>query len=57
MCSIGLGILNDNLYPQLQTESDDNYEAPLQLLAQNIRFKDPISGIQREFTSQRRLLW
>jgi tRNA pseudouridine32 synthase / 23S rRNA pseudouridine746 synthase len=57
MCSIGLGILNDNLYPQLQPESKDNYDTPLQLLAKNIRFRDPISGIQREFTSNRKLLW
>ncbi len=57
MCSIGLGILNDNLYPQLQTESKDNYDAPLQLLAQTVRFKDPLTGEDREFISKRRLLW
>ena len=57
MCSIGLGILNDNLYPQLQPESKDNYETPLQLLAQTVCFKDPLTGIQRKFTSQRKLLW
>jgi tRNA pseudouridine32 synthase/23S rRNA pseudouridine746 synthase len=57
MCSIGFGILNDNLYPQLQPESDDNFDAPLQLLARMIRFKDPLTGVLREFVSQRKLLW
>lgn len=57
MCSIGLGILNDNLYPHLQPESKDNYSAPLQLLAHTVRFKDPLTGMEREFTSQRKLLW
>jgi len=54
---LGFGILNDRYYPQLQPESEDNFETPLQLVALSLRFKDPLSGINREFTSERELLW
>lgn len=57
MCSLGFGILNDNLYPQLQPERVDSFDAPLQLLARMVRFKDPLSGENREFVSQRELQW
>jgi tRNA pseudouridine32 synthase/23S rRNA pseudouridine746 synthase len=57
MCELGFGILNDNLYPQLLPEHDDAYDAPLQLLARMVRFKDPLTGTEREFVSQRKLLW
>lgn len=57
MCKVGFGILNDRYYPELQAEGEDNFEAPLQLLAQRVRFKDPLSGMTREFQSERPLLW
>jgi tRNA pseudouridine32 synthase / 23S rRNA pseudouridine746 synthase len=57
MCGLGFGILNDNLYPLLHPESGDRYDQPLQLLARMVRFKDPITGADREFVSQRKLLW
>jgi len=57
MSGLGFGILNDRYYPELQVESEDNFETPLQLVAQRLRFKDPMSGICREFVSERRLLW
>ena len=57
MSYLGFGILNDRLYPQLQQESSDSYDQPLQLLARMVRFKDPISGADREFVSPRTLLW
>jgi tRNA pseudouridine32 synthase/23S rRNA pseudouridine746 synthase len=57
MSSLGFGILNDRYYPELQTESDDNFENPLQLLAGMIRFQDPVTGNKREFISERKLLW
>jgi len=57
MSGIGFAILNDSYYPELLTERADNYAAPLQLLAQRLCFKDPLSGRNREFSSGRKLLW
>lgn len=57
MSGIGFGILNDRYYPELQDESLDNFETPLQLVAQAVRFKDPLSGREREFISERTLAW
>jgi tRNA pseudouridine32 synthase/23S rRNA pseudouridine746 synthase len=57
LSGLGFGILNDRYYPDLQPESADNFDTPLQLLAQSIRFKDPLSGMTREFASERELMW
>ncbi|MDD2580697.1 MAG: pseudouridine synthase [Desulfuromonadaceae bacterium] len=57
MGGVGFGILNDRYYPELQEESEDNFGTPLQLVAQAVRFKDPISGTERKFVSERTLLW
>lgn len=57
MSALGFGILNDRYYPGLQAERDDDFDAPLQLVAQALRFTDPLSGKQREFESDRALLW
>ena len=57
MSGLGFGILNDRYYPELQAETEDNFDTPLQLVAQMLRFRDPLSGRNREFTSERELLW
>lgn len=57
MSSIGCGILNDRYYPELQPESADNFDKPLQLIARSVRFRDPLCGELREFVSERALLW
>ncbi len=57
MSGIGFGILNDRYYPELQDERKDNFDSPLQLVAQRLHFKDPLSGRSREFESERELLW
>jgi tRNA pseudouridine32 synthase/23S rRNA pseudouridine746 synthase len=57
MSVIGFAILNDRYYPELLAERTDTFAAPLQLLAQKLRFKDPLSGKDREFRSGRKLLW
>jgi len=49
MQSLGLGILNDKYYPELQPFSPDNYATPLQLLAKELKFTDPITGQERQF--------
>lgn len=56
LSSLGCGILNDRLYPELQAERADNFAAPLQLLARMVRFRDPLSGVIREFVSERELM-
>lgn len=55
LASIGAGILHDNLYPILTDEKPDDHERPLQLLARELRFTDPLSGREREFLTRRTL--
>lgn len=57
MSGLGFGIINDRVYPELQPERDDNFDQPLQLIAREIRFHDPVAGTDRKFTSERKLLW
>ncbi len=57
MSGLGFGILNDRYYPELQDESEDNFDTPLQLVAKSLRFKDPLNGETREFKSERELFW
>jgi len=57
MSSLGFGIINDRVYPELQMERADDFDQPLRLLAGEIRFHDPVAGCDREFLSKRELLW
>ncbi|MBI3545158.1 MAG: pseudouridine synthase [Gammaproteobacteria bacterium] len=57
MSGLGFAIVNDRVYPDLQAARDDDFTQPLQLVAAQIQFVDPISGQNREFTSARKLLW
>lgn len=57
MSGLGFGILNDRVYPDLQPEREDDFDRPLQLLAREIRFHDPVTGLVREFCSEQGLLW
>ena len=57
MASLGFQIENDRYYPDLQHEVPDNYEKPLQLLAMELEFTDPLAGDLRHFSSQRKLKW
>jgi tRNA pseudouridine32 synthase/23S rRNA pseudouridine746 synthase len=57
MSALGFGILNDRLYPQLQPEGQDDFARPLQLIAQGLRFRDPVARRVMEFRSERKLLW
>lgn len=57
LCRIGSGIMNDRYYPTLQPESKPDFSRPLQLLAKEIQFKDPITGEHMVFISERQLLW
>ncbi|MDH3563320.1 MAG: pseudouridine synthase [Gammaproteobacteria bacterium] len=55
MSGLGFGIINDRVYPDLQPETEDNFDKPLQLLAKQIRFHDPVTGGVREFRSAREI--
>ncbi len=53
LAALGAPIVNDPLYPELQKEAgQEDYARPLQLLAKQISFIDPFSGILRSFKSQ-----
>ena len=55
--ALGIPIKDDQIYPILTPyqEYDLDVSKPLQLLAKEISFLDPISNAQREFVSQRAL--
>jgi tRNA pseudouridine32 synthase/23S rRNA pseudouridine746 synthase len=57
MNSIGLPLINDQFYPQVLKHANelDEFNAPLQLLAQTIALKDPVTGASRSFASSRQL--
>jgi tRNA pseudouridine32 synthase/23S rRNA pseudouridine746 synthase len=57
LSGLGFPILNDRYYPKLLPETKPDYSAPLQLLAKKIQFKDPVSGKQVSYESDRRLNW
>ncbi len=57
MSGLGFRIQNDKYYPDLQPEIADDFNHPLQLIAKTVKFHDPISGEQMEFTSERKLRW
>jgi tRNA pseudouridine32 synthase/23S rRNA pseudouridine746 synthase len=50
MQALGWPILNDKYYPQLLPLSEDNYCAPLQLLAKGLQFIDPVTQQARCFS-------
>jgi tRNA pseudouridine32 synthase/23S rRNA pseudouridine746 synthase len=55
MSALGLSIVGDRIYPELMPDVASDYSKPLQLLAREFAFTDPISGEHRCFTSRRRL--
>jgi len=57
LSELGCGIEHDRYYPKLQPERADNFQTPLQLLAKSAFFRDPLSGVEREFVSERELIW
>ncbi|MDH6126398.1 pseudouridine synthase [Kitasatospora sp. GP82] len=56
MCSLGVPILADPLYPEvLPGIALDDFSRPLQLLARSLEFTDPVSGARHSFRSGRTL--
>ena len=52
MQSLGMPLVNDRLYPTLLDRCDDNFKQPLQLLAQQLEFTDPVTGIEHNITTE-----
>lgn len=56
LCAMGLPIANDRIYPSLRpapaTNDAPDFSSPLQLLARELRFTDPITGESRRFESR-----
>lgn len=57
MSALGFRILNDKVYPELLPPTEDDFTRPLQLLAKQIKFIDPLSKANMEFTSPQELIW
>lgn len=56
MASLGAPICNDPFYPRVTpADQPDDLARPLQLLARELRFHDPLSGRLRHFESELRL--
>lgn len=55
MQSLGCPILHDAYYPILQPKNTSDFSHPLQLLAAELSFIDPLTGIARQFVSEQRL--
>ncbi|WP_409316626.1 pseudouridine synthase [Pseudomonas sp. KCJK9016] len=57
MTALGASICNDPFYPEVLRDVEDDYAKPLKLLAQGLRFIDPVTGQTREFESRITLDW
>jgi tRNA pseudouridine32 synthase/23S rRNA pseudouridine746 synthase len=58
LSALGRPIVGDRIYPVLQPADDPaapDYNRPLQLLARELGFVDPLSGALRHYVSRRRL--
>ncbi|WP_425918342.1 pseudouridine synthase [Acinetobacter sp. TSRC1-2] len=51
LSSLGIAIKNDPFYPVVQHKRENDFSTPLQLLAKHIRFNDPITTQEMEFSS------
>ncbi len=52
---LGIPIVNDPLYPEVQDIEVDDFDHPLQLLAAELSFTDPLDGSEHAFRSARQL--
>lgn len=55
LAALGAPIIGDPLYPQLSEPQADDAARPLQLLARELKFDDPLDGRARRFESGLRL--
>ena len=52
MWKAGVPILGDPVYPEFLREAHNDFGRPLHLVARTLTFIDPISGVERTFTSE-----
>lgn len=59
MAALGWPLVGDQFYPHVLRQPDDleDFAQPLQLLARQLAFTDPVTGQQRSFDSQLSLAW
>ncbi|GHG73210.1 RNA pseudouridylate synthase [Alishewanella longhuensis] len=55
MQSLGCPILHDAYYPTLKPKNTSDFSQPLQLLAAELSFTDPLTGAARQFNSAQQL--
>jgi tRNA pseudouridine32 synthase / 23S rRNA pseudouridine746 synthase len=56
MAGLGLPLLNDGIYPELLPECEvPDFDKPLQLVARELAFTDPVTGASRAFESAYRV--
>jgi tRNA pseudouridine32 synthase/23S rRNA pseudouridine746 synthase len=55
LAALGIPIINDAFYPEVQAWKANDVSLPLQLLAKAISFQDPLTGQDRYFESGRKL--
>ncbi len=54
LSALGIPIVGDRIYPVLQAmETTPDFSRPLQLLAREVAFEDPVTGEHRRFVSRR----
>ncbi len=53
LLGLGIPMAGDPLYPDVLDVAVDDFSTPLQLLASELTFTDPVDGTAREFTSDR----
>ena len=51
LSALGIPIINDTFYPFTSVQEEDDFSAPLKLLAKSISFQDPVSGQEHYFES------
>lgn len=55
MNALGVPILNDRLYPDVEPEAPEDFGEPLKLLAKSLSFRDPLTGKELHFESARQI--
>jgi tRNA pseudouridine32 synthase/23S rRNA pseudouridine746 synthase len=55
LAALGIPIVNDAFYPVALPCKGDDVSHPLQLLARAISFRDPLTGLERYFESDRKI--
>ena len=55
LSALGMPIVNDRLYPELRRADGDDFSRPLRLLARSLSFRDPLTGREHHFESDREL--